>query len=247
MPFTFSHPALAIPVYFLRRNFLSLTGLVMGSLAPDFEYFIRMKKGPSVYSHSFWAIFWFNLPIALLLAFIFHGWVKKPLIHHLPLWLYIRLVKYEKLNWFSYFKRKWPFVLLSIVIGTATHLLWDWFTHYSVVFTNGNHKIEFTFLNSYFQIYTYTILHILNSLFGLVLLFKLLWQLPTATDFKKEQPDKWYWIKIFFLSGIIILLRSVYAPIRIIDDLAVITIMAFLISISFISFLDSKKEQRFYN
>ncbi|WP_262496247.1 DUF4184 family protein [Flavobacterium piscis] len=39
MPFTFSHPAIILPLKYLPKNWISLTGLIIGSLTPDFEYF----------------------------------------------------------------------------------------------------------------------------------------------------------------------------------------------------------------
>ncbi|WP_347156493.1 DUF4184 family protein [Pontibacter chitinilyticus] len=85
------------------RAIFSVTGLVIGSIVPDFEYFIRMKKEPSMFSHTFLALFWFNLSLALCLAFLFHGIVKKPFIQNLPQWLFRRFSKYAGWQWYSYF------------------------------------------------------------------------------------------------------------------------------------------------
>ena len=57
MPFTFSHPALILPLKYFPNKWFSLTGLVIGSLTPDFEYFLRMRI-KSVYSHTLEGIFW---------------------------------------------------------------------------------------------------------------------------------------------------------------------------------------------
>jgi hypothetical protein len=42
MPFTFAHPAIVLPLKHLPKRWYSLTGLIIGSMTPDFEYFIRM-------------------------------------------------------------------------------------------------------------------------------------------------------------------------------------------------------------
>jgi hypothetical protein len=84
MPFTFSHPALVLPLYAAGKKYLSLPGLVMGSIAPDFEYFLRMKKGISYYSHTTAGLLYFNLPLSLVLLFVFHEIVRNLLILHLP-------------------------------------------------------------------------------------------------------------------------------------------------------------------
>ena len=72
MPFTFSHPAIVLPL--LNRNksriLFSSTGLVIGSIIPDFESFIRFDQHKQ-YSHTWLGIFWFDLPLAILFSFIF--------------------------------------------------------------------------------------------------------------------------------------------------------------------------------
>jgi hypothetical protein len=98
MPFTFSHPALVLPLKYLPQRFYSLTGLIIGSMTPDFEYFIRMTVG-SIYSHTFWGIFYFDLPVGIALCFIFHGIVRDQLIDHLPAPLRERFWSLKSFNW----------------------------------------------------------------------------------------------------------------------------------------------------
>src|SRR6478609_2941554 len=103
MPFTFSHPAIILPITYLPRKWFSLTGLVVGSLTPDFEYFIRMRV-QSDYSHTLSGLFWFDLPLGILLAFIFHNIVRDSLFENLPLILKSRLIRFKQFDWNSYFK-----------------------------------------------------------------------------------------------------------------------------------------------
>jgi hypothetical protein len=51
MPFTFSHPALILPLTRLPKRWVSATGLVIGSIVPDFEKFLKMNDG-NTYSHT---------------------------------------------------------------------------------------------------------------------------------------------------------------------------------------------------
>lgn len=85
MPFTFSHPALVISLLHSRRRclWLSATGLITGSMAPDCEKFLRLRLA-SGHSHTLGSVFYFSCPVALLLAFAFHLLVRKPLLTHLP-------------------------------------------------------------------------------------------------------------------------------------------------------------------
>ncbi len=131
MPFTFSHPAAILPLAYLPKRWISLTGLIIGSMIPDFEYFIRMKPF-SQYSHTILGVFWFDLPLAILIAFIFHNLVKNSLFNNSPAFLQVRLADYKNLDWNNYFRKNWLIVIISILIGTFSHLLWDSFTHETV-------------------------------------------------------------------------------------------------------------------
>src|SRR6188768_3414024 len=98
MPFTFSHPAIILPLTCLPRKWFSLTGLVIGSLTPDFEYFLRMKI-QGHYSHTISGIFCFDLPLGILLAFIFHNVVRNSLFDNLPTILKSRLLAFKHFDW----------------------------------------------------------------------------------------------------------------------------------------------------
>ena len=128
MPFTFSHPAIVLPLTYLPKKCFSLTGLIIGSLIPDFEYFLRMKV-KSNYSHTLDGLFWFDLSLGLLLAFVFHNIVRNSLFDNLPKFFKSRFYVFKQFHWNSYFKKNWLVVLISILIGASSHVLWDSFTH----------------------------------------------------------------------------------------------------------------------
>ena len=128
MPFTFSHPAIVLPLMLGRRKLFSLTGLVIGSLTPDFEYFLRMKI-QSNFSHTLMGMFWFDLPLGILLAFIFHNTVRNHLFVNLPTILSSRLAKFNQFDWNDYFRKNWFVVVISVLFGAGSHLFWDSFTH----------------------------------------------------------------------------------------------------------------------
>lgn len=137
MPFTFSHPALVLPLLYARPRlrWLSVTGLVAGSIAPDFEKFGRLAV-INQHSHSLASIFYFSCPVALLIAFVFHGLVRQPLLAHLPAALQQRLAPFGHLAWAPYLRAHLGGVLLSVVVGAALHLFWDSFTHNNTVVTD---------------------------------------------------------------------------------------------------------------
>lgn len=106
----------------------------MGSLIPDFEYFLRMRM-KSEYSHTIAGIFWFDVPLGLFLAYIFHILVRDSLIENLPKALKSRFLIYKWFNWNEYFKKNGLIVAISILIGAVSHILWDGFTHEGGFFT----------------------------------------------------------------------------------------------------------------
>jgi len=134
MPFTFSHPAIVLPLTKARLR-LSATGLIVGSMIPDFEYFIRMRDR-SKFSHTISGIFWFDLPLALFVCFIYHTVVRNALFDNLPPFLSDRFSVYKKLNWTKYFLKNWAIVLTSIIIGTVSHIVWDGVTHNTMFYVN---------------------------------------------------------------------------------------------------------------
>ena len=75
MPLTISHPAASVS--FARLN-LPLSALVIGSMMPDFPYFIPALFSQSGFSHSIIGVFIFCLPVGLVSLGLFHFLIKYP-------------------------------------------------------------------------------------------------------------------------------------------------------------------------
>jgi hypothetical protein len=239
MPFTFSHPALVLPLYAAGKKYLSLSGLVMGSMAPDFEYFFRMKKGISYYSHSPAGLLYFNLPLSLGLLFLFHEIVRNPLIFHLPPWLFKRFYVYHAFQWRTYFKKHWLAVVVSVLAGAITHLGWDWLTHANANYLHAHwHSFSETW-----QPYSvlYGTVHSLHSLAGIVVLVMAIRKLPIAghaavSDFKMLDCAA-----LFAGATLITLIRFFLNPQLQTGDLIVCYIAAFLLLLFFVSFFMNRR------
>jgi hypothetical protein len=135
MGFTFSHPALIIPFKYLPRRTYSVTGLVIGSMVPDIEYFMRLDNA-SKYSHTLLGLFWFDIPMAILLSVFYHLFIRNALISNLPRFLKTRFSKFQHVDWMEYLKKNWIVVIFSILVGSLTHLFWDGFTSSYGLFTS---------------------------------------------------------------------------------------------------------------
>ncbi len=122
MPFTLSHPAAVLP---LARRPLVPSALVAGSVAPDVFWFVPRLPGVGLTkTHEFASVLWLDPLLALVLLAVFQIVLKRPLLALAPKPLAERLPRH-----FSWRRPGW--ITLSLVLGAATHVGWDAFTHES--------------------------------------------------------------------------------------------------------------------
>lgn len=169
MPFTISHAAAAWP---FRRTRLVMSALIIGCMAPDFEYFIPFQHH-GAFGHDWLGVFTLDLPLGLAVLWLFHRYAKEPLAACLPrsarerLHLGPRTLSINSVPRFA-------LIVLSILVGIATHILWDSFTHPGYWLTDHlpvlKQDVELPIFGprSWFSILQY-----LSSAFGIVAL--LLW------------------------------------------------------------------------
>lgn len=124
VPFTLSHPAAAIP---FARSRLVLSALVIGSMAPDFQYFLHLT-GHERNAHTYPGVVLLTFPAAIVCLFLFHAVLKWPAISLLPRPLQERLVEPARRFRWSPADRT-MLVLASLAVGILTHIAWDSFTH----------------------------------------------------------------------------------------------------------------------
>jgi hypothetical protein len=123
VPFTFAHPAVAIP---LRRTRLLFSALIVGTLAPDFHYFLPIVHTVA-YAHTLSGAFLVDLPLALIVLWLFQHVVRDALIALLPdsiqsRWHPAPNLRFTDLSTFA-------LAIVSALAGIFTHLLWDSLTH----------------------------------------------------------------------------------------------------------------------
>lgn len=204
MPFTFCHPAIVLPL--TRSKYLSTSALIIGSTAPDFEYFLRMDMIRS-HGHDFWAIFYFNLPLTLLLYLVFQYIVKVPLIINSSAILQTRFNRLinENINTFS--KSNVLKVSLSACIGIFSHLLWDSFTH-----KQGFFEGEFPFLLETFHFLNkewivFQFLQIWSSILGGIYIIYFIMKMPSG-PIKFKTNFLQFWSIAIIISFFVIYLRD---------------------------------------
>lgn len=131
MPFTFSHPAVVVP---LAKKRFNLSALVIGSMMPDFDNLL--PKLPFIFeSHSLHGLFTFCVPVGFIIWIILQKVVKKPVVSFFPTGHQLRLANLlGDIKVTSLGDLFW--VLFSIWFGSLTHVVLDSFTHNYGIFVH---------------------------------------------------------------------------------------------------------------
>ena len=127
MPFTLAHPFLILPVARRARG-LPLSALVIGSMSPDFPYFLMLHSELYHLGHSIVGQFVFCLPAGLLALALFHGLLKMPLIALLPRYQAERLVDVAA-RFRPHRLRDCIGTVAGLLVGSFGHVALDNFTH----------------------------------------------------------------------------------------------------------------------
>jgi len=190
MPFTFSHPAAILLIG--RKNNLSFTGLIIGSLTPDFEYFFRMKI-KSEFSHTIFDGIYFDLPVGLILCFLYHSILKISLIQNSPSFIQKKFRPSLKFNWNKYFVENYFRVICSLIIGIYSHILWDSLTHQNAYFV-----LLFGFDNEFLNIPIYKFNQHVSTVFGCAYVFYFIYKMKDF-DIQVVVPNLRYWLLVAIL------------------------------------------------
>jgi len=111
----------------LRRSRLVLSALIVGTMAPDLEYFVRLSPGGG-WGHTIVGALGLSLPLGFAVLWLFHRFAKAPVVALLPDAFERRLA--TSLQPFPFLGlRRVMWIVLSLLVGIATHLAWDSFTH----------------------------------------------------------------------------------------------------------------------
>jgi len=217
MPFTAAHPAMVLPIKARWPKYFSLTALVVGSMAPDFEFFIHFYplRGPG---HTLLGSLYFNLPLIFLTAVLFHYVVKKPLIYCLPASMGKRFYKLAEDRWSIATPRNFMVFTYSALVGMLTHFFLDAFTHPLHLFRKAapflaKHLFTLRIFGAEYKVPAHNIIHLAVTAIGLgVILFYLMRLKPSAAGGAgKAGPFfKWaYWSSGLALAIIITVLRTI--------------------------------------
>lgn len=130
MPFTLAHPAAVLPLVHRGRARGPLIGsaLVFGAMAPDVPYFAG-AFGLGDLAHTWAAVPTLDLAITAGLASVWHLVLRVPLVGLLPSRWAAAADQLTSPRTRRIQRPAVPWFVLSAVIGTVTHVVWDDFTH----------------------------------------------------------------------------------------------------------------------
>ncbi len=195
MPFTFSHPAAVLPLTFIDKYRFSVTALTIGSITPDFEYFANFEQH-SIYSHTWLGIFWFDLPVSIILFYVYTALVKDELIDHLPGFLKRRFVRFKIAKRRTYSAQKYLIIFTSLLIGITSHLFWDKLTHRSAGLVEEPMELYPFFWDA-------------NSVIGAAVIAFIVWRLPKETVVKQDK--FFFWFLTLLTVLVVLIIRSAYS------------------------------------
>lgn len=205
MPFTFAHPVIVLPFNYIQKHWFSMTGLVMGSMVPDFEYFLRLRI-KSIYSHTWTGLFWFDVPLGLLLTLLYSSVIKNRLIDHLPRGLNNRFQQFKNvsLNNSSFYFI--VVICISVLIGAISHLVWDGFTHPNGYFVNVIPCLSAILKFDGHYVYVYKIIQHASTVIGLSIIILTVLFLPTINKVNNHSVAN-YWFKVILTGFIVLIIR----------------------------------------
>lgn len=213
MAFTFAHPAAVLPFQKRLNKFYS-TALVLGSMAPDYEYFIFVKP-LQVTGHTLVGLLTTNLPLVFLVWLVYETLIRDPFLRYLPNPIWKGAQQYRRApQRIRHGREAWKFVY-SALLGMLTHLIWDSFTHRSGLMVEAVPVLKHGISLIGMQIPLYKILQHGSTVVGLcVIAFffysKLKVEVPTSRT-RKEKRMAWvFWCAVVITSGLFYVVLTLF-------------------------------------
>ena len=121
MPFTLAHTIIASPISKLTRNKLPIMALAIGSMTPDLSRLISTEF--ALQSHEWKQIFQQNLLLGLFFSALWY------LLYRPTLFRWFSIQDHLNIKNFSQRVRFIFYCCIALMLGNATHNIWDGLTH----------------------------------------------------------------------------------------------------------------------
>lgn len=192
MPWTFAHPLAILPIHRMARRRLGFMALVVGSISPDLGYYV-LAFDTATLAHQWLGLLLVCLPSSWC-VFLFLRWMRTRFVYLLPQLQRQALQAHIALpQTFSATQITWT--SLAMLLGAATHVIWDAFTHAS-----GFAVQYFSFLREsvglgYVNVPVFHLLQHVSTLAGALLLSYAYWRwlkkLPHVVILEPRENDGW--------------------------------------------------------
>lgn len=174
MPLTVAHTVAAIPLRRPLGRLGVLSALVIGSVMPDVPLFLTLSLNRNL-THTFFGLVWFCLPVGVVSYLLYDHLLDRPLRALMPEALQRRLAPLgdpPRPHVWS------PAVLVSLLVGATTHVLWDSFTHGQEAGVGEWIPLLETrlFRISGYTVYVFSVLQHLSSAIGTMVLAVWIWR-----------------------------------------------------------------------
>jgi|JI10StandDraft_1071094.scaffolds.fasta_scaffold687988_1 hypothetical protein len=206
MPLTIAHPAIILPAIRHSRNVAFSTGLVIGCLTPDFEYFLRAQLTSRV-SHTILGQFIFCLPVGLILALLWQTVIKRPLLQSMPHCARKRLgsVYQSRISTLNH----WMSCALGLVLGSFSHIFWDAFTHETGYFVKLMPMLSDS---SWYGIPLYKMAQHASTAMGFTAISIYVFRMKPTFEIPAASKPRQYWLIIVFSCFSAYLLLWILTP-----------------------------------
>jgi len=174
VPLTIAHSVAAIPLRRPLGRLGVLAALVIGSITPDLPLFLPLPFGRNS-THSAIALLWFCLPAGVLAYLLYDLVLDRPLRALMPEGFQRRLALAGR----DARPAVWsPSVLVSLLLGAATHSAWDSFTHGGSAGVGEWLPVIETrlFTVSGYTVYVFSVLQHLSTTVGMTVLAVWIWR-----------------------------------------------------------------------
>ncbi|RLK24763.1 uncharacterized protein DUF4184 [Micromonospora sp. M71_S20] len=126
MPLTFpSHLAVVLPLKLWRPRWFDGVALCTGAMSPDMAYLLMGTRWEVAGTHTVTGLLWWCLPVALVYAWLVRQ-CAAVVAPHLPASTTFHWPEYAML---SSVRHRWWVTIASALLGSASHLGWDFLTH----------------------------------------------------------------------------------------------------------------------
>lgn len=192
MPFTISHAAAVLPLQRITRSRIPLAAMMIGSMAPDFAFFVPTALVTRDFTHDFAGLVQFCWPVALLLWLVFVKVLERPTIEILPSPWRERVPRSLPVT-----PRSLLLASIGILIGGTTHIALDAFTHGGTpvgqLFPVLN-SVAFEFHGRVVRVFG--VMQLLTSIVGLLALAYWFWSLRLAPPPPRRPRDRFGFLSV---------------------------------------------------